>query len=158
METSVVDIAEPITDRRIISQTQAAKLRKISRQRIHQLVSSQRLTVPVDESGKEVRGGVYLDEVLSLTEGPRGRPRLSEEEKVARGLDDSFKVGDAVSWSHVPRDGYGFSITLEGTVLKAAVKKLKVMFRDADGVPRTAWVRKENCTHAAEGQVQTGEE
>lgn len=164
METTTFDLQdtgaqEGPVGRTVISQTQAARLRKISRQRINQLVNAKRLTVPVDEYGVEIRGGVYLDEVLSLTEGPKGRPRLSSEERTVRRLDE-YMVGDLVHWEHVPRDGYGYKVSIAGTVVKVGAKKLKLKFQTASGESLTAWVFRDVCqlagrvAHGTDGAVE----
>lgn len=89
-----------------------------------------------------MRGAVYLDEVESMMEGKRGRPRLTEEERAARGLDD-YHVGDTVRWLHVPRDGYGHHIEIFAEVRKVGSKRLLLEFGDGAGKTQTAWVNKE---------------
>lgn len=128
-----------LMSRTIINQTQAAQIRGVSRQRISELYSQGRFTVPTDESGKELRGAVYLDEVETLTEAKRGRPRLSEEERAAREL-DAYHVGDWVVWRHTPRDGYGYGIDINAKVVKVGAARLYLEFKDAKGKEHSTWV------------------
>lgn len=130
--------------REIINQSTAAKLRGISRQRISELYAKGRFTIPVDETGKQVRGAIYRDEVESLTEGKRGRPPLTEEQRTERGL-DRFRIGDTVVWGHKPRDGYGYVINITGTVEKVGASRILLSFKGGDGNVTTAWVNQNLC-------------
>ena len=140
------NLYQPIADN-IITQATAARLKEVSRQRIHQLVKDGRLSVARLPSGEVVEGAVYQSEVESLVEGKRGRPRLSEEELASR-LNHDFKEGESVIWKHTPRDGYGYSILLPATVTKLGNKRVCLEFlipAAPDNVPKleTAWVKPE---------------
>lgn len=113
----------------------------MSRQRISELYSKGRFTIPKDETGAEVRGAVYLDEVETLSEGKRGRPPLTDEQRAERGL-DVYHVDDWVEWTHTPRNSYGFSIPISGRIDKVGLKRLLLVFNDAEGEEQAAWVPK----------------
>ena len=139
--------------REIINQSSAARIRGVSRQRISELYSKGRFTIPVDETtGKEVRGAIYLDELESLTDAKRGRPALTPEQRAERGL-DAYHVGDSVVWKHTPRDGYGYSININARVDKVGLSRLHLEFENADGVLEAAWV---NRSHIVETTYKAG--
>lgn len=132
--------------REIINQSTAARLRGVSRQRISELYSKGRFTIPVDETtGKEMRGAIYRDELETLTEGKRGRPPLTEEQRAERGL-DRFRIGDTVVWEHKPRDAYGYKINITGRVEKVGAARLLLNFKNGEGAEETAWVSQDHCT------------
>ena len=131
--------------REIINQSFAARIRGVSRQRISELYAKGRFTIPIDESGKEVRGAIYLDEVETLTEAKRGRPALSAEQRKQRGM-DTYHVGDYVVWAHKPRDGYGFEIKIKGKISKVGASRVLLKFENAGGGAETAWVNREFIT------------
>lgn len=139
-------------ERQIINQSTAARLRGVSRQRISELYSKGRFTIPVDDKGKEVRGAIYLDELETLSEGKRGRPPLTEEQRAERGL-DVYHVGDMVVWEHKPRDGFGYKIKINARVEKVGTTRLLLEFTNGDGLDTTAWVNKE---HIAETTYKQG--
>lgn len=129
--------------RKIINQSSAARIRGVSRQRISELYSKGRFTIPIDENGREVKGAVYLDEAEALSEGKRGRPALSAEQRAERGL-DAYHIGDMVRWKHTPRDGYGYVINIYARVVKVGASRLLLEFEAADKSKTiTAWVNKE---------------
>lgn len=131
-------------ERQIINQSTAARLRGVSRQRISELYSKGRFTIPVDDKGKEVRGAIYLDELETLAEGKRGRPPLTEEQRTERGL-GRFSKGDTVVWEHKPRDGFGYTINITGTVEKVGASRVLLNFKGGDGNLTTAWVNQDLC-------------
>lgn len=131
--------------REIINQSTAARLRGVSRQRFSELYSKGRFTIPVDEKGQEVRGAIYLDELETLTEGKRGRPPLTEEQRAERGL-DRFRIGDTVVWEHKPRDAYGFTINITAKVEKVGAARVLLNFKNGEGAEDTAWVSQDHCT------------
>lgn len=131
----------------IISQADAARLRGVSRERINQLVKAKRLRVATTPEGEPLKGMVYSEDVLNLTEGKRGRPRLTDEERAARNP-HGFKVGQTVIWRHTPRDGYGFSILIPATVAKVGGKRISLSFvpvvaSDNGQASNTAWAKPE---------------
>lgn len=132
-------------DRKIINQSSAARLRGVSRQRISELYSKGRFTIPVDKDGTEVKGAIYLDELETLADGKRGRPPLTAEQRAERGL-DTYHVGDLVAWKHTPRDGYGFSINIYAEVVKVGLSRLQLEFKNSAGVLETAWVSRKYIT------------
>ena len=131
-------------ERKIINQSSAARIRGVSRQRISELYAKGRFTIPVDETGKQVKGAIYLDEVESLTEGSRGRPKLTAEQRAERGL-DTYKVGDRIGWTHKPRDGYGYTINIDAVVVKIGARRLLLEFKDGNDNVTTAWVSRDLC-------------
>lgn len=133
-----------VMEREYIKQSEAARFKNVTRQRISELVSLGRLSTPIDSKGNPIRGAVYFDEVKSLITGKAGRPKLTDEERAERGL-DKFQIGDMVVWNHTPRDGYGFQIRIKAKVVKSAAKRLLVEFEKGDGVKTTAWVQKTSC-------------
>lgn len=130
-------------ERKIINQSHAARIRGVSRQRISELYAKGRFTIPVDENGREVKGAIYQDEVETLVEARRGRPRLSDEQRAERGL-DTFHVGDEVVWRHKPRDGFGYEIAIDAVITKVGATRVQVNFKNAEGVVMNAWVNKSN--------------
>ncbi len=120
-----------------ISQTEAARLRGVTRQRISELVANGRLSKPPE-------GGVYEDEVRSLIIVKRGRPYLTEKEREVRGI-GLFEIGDKVNWNFFPRDAYGYSINLSGEVIKISAKRIKISFSDSNGKECTGWINKSVC-------------
>jgi hypothetical protein len=123
--------------REIISQSHAARLRGVSRQRINDLVKQNRFTVPQNAKGEVVTGALYLDEVLTLEEGKRGRPRKTQN--------DWFKVGDAVLWALKPRGTFGFVIPIVATVIKISNKKIQLRFIGGDSAEHLAWATRDDC-------------
>lgn len=135
--------------RKIISQSEAARMwkpRPCKRQRIHQLIKDKRFTIPTDDNGNEVKGCVYLDEVVNFKERLRGRPRLTKKELTSRGL-TGFEIGDKVVWDHKPKDGYGFFVHIPGTVIKMATKRLKLKLETPRGTVEV-WAARESCRPA----------
>lgn len=138
--------------RQIVTQSQAARKwnggQGCKRQRINELIKLGRFTTPVDDKGIVQKGCVYLDEVVNFKEKPKGRPRLTKEERDARGL-TGFDIGDKVIWDHKPRDGYGFFVHIPGTVIKLGTKRLKLKLE----VPRGSvevWAYREACRLASD--------
>lgn len=130
--------------RKIVNQADAARAKGVSRQRIFQLYSKGKFTIPVDENGNEVRGALYLDEVMAMEKGKHGRPRLDDDVPPKRGL-CAFKIGDTIVWKHKPRDGYGFKIEIKSKVKKLAPSKLLITFKDGNRKIKSVWVRRSQC-------------
>lgn len=130
-------------ERKIINQSSAARIRGVSRQRISELYAKGRFTIPVNDEGAEVKGAVYLDEIETMTEGKRGRPALTEAQRVERGLDE-YHVNDWVEWIHKPRDGYGFEVPISARIDKVGASRLLLVFKDGEGVEQAAWVNKKH--------------
>jgi hypothetical protein len=80
----------------IIKQVEAANLRKVSRQRIWELIKRGKLQTAKDENGKKLRGKVYLEEVMALEKGKGGRPKLTSEELLKRNPNLKYKVDEKV--------------------------------------------------------------
>lgn len=70
-----------------VTQAEAAKLRGVSRQRIGQLVKSGRLKT-VGEGHDAL---ISVEDLMNLTEGKKGRPRKSEENKTDKDIDKTRK-------------------------------------------------------------------
>lgn len=130
--------------RKIVNQADAARAKGLSRQRIGQLYLKGVFTTPVDEDGNEIRGALYLDEVMALEKRKHGRPKLAVKKRPKRTL-AAFDIGDTVIWKHTPRDGYGFTINIESTVLKLNTSKLLLRFKDGNRRVKTVWVSKNQC-------------
>lgn len=138
--------------RQIISQSHAARLRGVARQRINELVSKDRFTTPTDDSGAEIKGSVYLDEVLNLVAGERGRPRRNSVK------DNWFKKGDTVIWNLIPRGGYGFTIPIIAAVIKISAKKIQLHFTGGDNSEYFAWANRDDCKIFESGASDNGAE
>lgn len=122
-----------------ITQAEAARLKGVKRQRINQLVKSGRLIL--DKAGL-----LNTEDVLSLTEGKRGRPKLSYTELIKRNPTFLFKVNEEVLWSHKPRDGFGYSVWIYGKVNKIGSKRIEIRFTDQTGNLITSWVKPERLS------------
>lgn len=137
-----LDAPLTVMEREYINQSEAARRRKVSRQCISELVAKGKFSTVMD-NGKEIKGAIYADEITNYQQGKRGRPRLSDEEREARGL-DKYHVDDWVRWNFIPRDGYGFHILITGQIKKVGLKRVLLEFKDAEGKMQTAWVNKEH--------------
>jgi hypothetical protein len=135
-------------ERQIISQSHAARLRGVSRQRISELVLNGRFTVPTDPKGHLINGTVYLDEIINFEEGSAGRPRKS-------GI-DWFAVGESVLWNLKPRNGYGYILPIVGKIVKSSNKRIQLAFTGGDGAKHVAWANREDCKLL--NQLATGDD
>jgi hypothetical protein len=126
-----------VGNREIINQSHAARIKGVSRQRINELVSKGRFSVPEDADGNLMKGTVYLDEVLNLERGQRGRPRKSQTEW--------FIAGETVLWNFSPRSSYGYSLPIVAKIVKTSTKKIQLEFTGGDGEQHFAWANRTDC-------------
>lgn len=126
----------------IIRQSDAARLRKVSRARIGQLVGT-KIRQALDSEGNPIRGMVVLEDVLNLPTGKSGRPALTEEEKLNRNVGHKFAVGSEVIW--LLKTSYDYRLSILAKILKIGNKKVKIEFKSADDCTvNTIWVSAED--------------
>lgn len=116
----------------IITQSNAARLIGVSRQRINQLVKEARFTTPVKD-GVPMHRALYLDEVLNLQSKKRGRPKKL--------YNDWFKLGDTINC--VVKLGRT-PVELTAKVIEINVK-IKVEFQNGWGGSATTWIKRSDC-------------
>lgn len=119
-----------IQNSQYVTQAQAANIRNVKRQRIGQLIKKGKLQL--------INGKLSLEEVLSYDNSSRGgRPRLDPKE-VERRMSNhpavrmGLKVGHEITWKLEPKNGYGYSVEVPGTILKIG-RRIRLNIIAADG-------------------------
>jgi hypothetical protein len=51
-----------------------------------------------------------------------------------------FTIGQAVTWLHEPRGGYGYTIPIDGVVVKVTDKRVQIEVRKMNGERVKRWV------------------
>lgn len=59
-----------------------------------------------------------------------------------------LRPGDAVTWHHTPRGGYGYVFPIAAEVVKVGAKRIQINAPTVEGDRRLVWVSPDRCVLA----------